>query len=132
MKLTSRLAVMLTLLAVTSEPVLALCEKSARIHPDKVPCMEGGYKNKGNSFWNPSWKAWARNLCSDKGKIVVKVDVKNAKDKTWHLKGSGKRKDSGYGRVRGVYYCEDISHPDTRPSGSSFYIPPFDWLPPVN
>ncbi|TGG93001.1 MAG: hypothetical protein ERJ67_05040 [Aphanocapsa feldmannii 277cV] len=76
--------------------------------------MEGGYKNKGNSFWNPRWEAWARNLCSDQGKIVVKVDVKNAKDKTWHLTGSGKREDSGYGRVRGVYYCKDLSDRDTR------------------
>ena len=75
--------------------------------------MEGGYKNKGNSFWNPSWEAWARNLCSDQGKIVVKVDVKNAKDKTWHLTGSEEREGSGYGRVRGVYYCKDLSHDDT-------------------
>ena len=77
--------------------------------------MGGGYKNKG-SLWNPRWEAWARNLCADQGKIVVKVDIKNAKDKTWHLKGSGKSKDSGYGRGRGVHYCKDLSHPDTQPS----------------
>ena len=130
MKLPMRLAVILTLLAVTGGPVLASCEKNKRIHPEKVPCMEGGYKNKSNSFWNPRWEAWARNLCSDRGKIVVKVDVKNGKDKTWYLTGS-ERKDSGYGRVRGVYYCKDLSHPDTRPSSSSFNISSPDWLPPI-
>ena len=84
--------------------------------------MEGGYKNKGNSFWNPKWYAWARNLCSDKGKIVVKVDVKNAKDKTWHLNGSRKRKGSGNGHMRGVYYCKDLSHSDTKPPYSDYSI----------
>ena len=115
MKLASRLAAVLTLLAVTGGPVLASCGRSKRIDPDKVSCMKGGYKNKGNSVWSPRYEAWAQNLCSDKGKIVVKVDVKHRKDKTWHLNGSGKRKGKGKGHVRGVYYCKDLSHSDTKP-----------------
>ena len=121
-----RLAVVLMLLAATSGPVLASCGKSQRIRPSEAPCMEGGYKNKGNSFWNPRWEAWARNLCSDQGKIVVKVDVKNAKDKTWHLTGSGKRKDRGKGRVRGIYYCRDLSNSDSSSGGGSGWY----WNPP--
>ena len=116
MKLASRLAVVLTLLAVTGGPVLASCGKSKRLHPDRVPCMKGGYENTGNSFWTQKWHAWAQNFCSDKGKIVVKVDVKRMRDRTWYMKGPGKRKAYGGGtHVRGVYYCKDLSHPDTQP-----------------
>ena len=54
--------------------------------------MEAGYKNKCHSVWSPRWQACAGNLCSDQAKIVVKVDVKNAKDKTWHLNDPGKER----------------------------------------
>ena len=108
MKLPMRLALVLTLLAVTGGPVLASCEKSKRIDFRKVDCMEGGYKNKGSLFWR-HWEAWARNLCSDKGKIVAKADVQTYKDKKLYLTGSGKKKSRGYGHMRGLYFCTDLS-----------------------
>ena len=76
--------------------------------------MEGGYKNTGNSFWSPRYKAWARNLCSDKGKIVVKLDIKNRKDRTLHLSSSENKTWKGAGHLRGIYYCKDLSDRDTR------------------
>ena len=121
MKLSLKVVVLLALLtaATAAGPAVANppggCARDYRLKPQYVPCMDGGYKNKGNSFWSPRWEAWARNLCSDKGKIVAKVDVKNAEDKTWHITNSNKREDSGYGRVRGIYYCLDISDDDTQP-----------------
>ena len=47
--------------------------------------MEGGYKNKGNRHWFPRYEAWARNTCKEEAKIVVKLDIKDRRDKTFDL-----------------------------------------------
>ena len=53
--------------------------------------MEGGYKNKGNRHWFPRYEAWARNTCKEEAKIVVKLDIKNRRDKTFDLTHLKKR-----------------------------------------
>ena len=109
MKLPIKLAAVLILLTSTAGPVLAACEGSQRVRPENARCMEGGYKNSGDPVWNPSYKAWARNLCSHKGKMVVKLDIKFRKDKTLYLTGFGKKRMNGKGHLRGIYYCKDLS-----------------------
>ena len=110
MKLPIKLAAVLILLTSTAGPVLAACEGSQRVRPENAPCMKGGYKNKGNRHWFPRYKAWATNLCSHKGKMVVKLDIKDRRDRTLYLSGSKKKTWTGDGHLRGIYYCKDLSH----------------------
>ncbi|TGG90275.1 MAG: hypothetical protein ERJ67_11105 [Aphanocapsa feldmannii 277cV] len=124
MKLPIKLAAVLILLTSTAGPVLAACERSQRVRPENAPCMKGGYKNKGNRHWFPKHEAWATNLCSDKGKMVVKLDIKDRKDRTLHVSSSKKKKWKGKGHLRGIYYCKDLSH-----KGWTFNFDTPDWFP---
>ena len=111
MKLPIRFAVVLLLLTATSGPALAACGKNQRIHPSLVPCLDASYDNDGTLY--PRWKARARNLCSKKGKIVVKVVLKKAKNIVMTLKNSSTKIRTGPGYTKGVYYCKDLSDPAT-------------------
>ena len=106
---------LLSLLMATTGPVLAACGKSQRLDPKDVPCMDSGYKNEGYRHWNPKYYAWAKNLCTDKGRIVAKVDIASRKDLTWHIRPGKTRERKGDGYIRGIYYCKDISNPETKP-----------------
>ena len=110
MKLPIKLAAVLILLTSTAGPVLAACERSQRVRPENARCMKGGYKNMGNRHWFPKYKASATNLCSHKGKMVVKLDIKDRKDRTLYLSGSKEKTWTGGGHLRGIYYCKDLSH----------------------
>ena len=111
MKLPIRFSVVLLLLAATSGPALAACGESKRIHASRVPCLDAGYTNHGTVY--PRWRAWARNQCSTRGKIVAKVVFENAKSIQWTLNNSAKQYRSGPGYTKGVYYCKDLSDPAT-------------------
>ena len=84
------------------------CEGSNRIDHDAADCLDADWDNSTN--WLSHGKVWARSQCSDSGTVVAKVDIKNAKDKTWHLNDDSKRSSgTGIYNVRNVYCCADLS-----------------------
>ena len=83
----------------------ASCTGSNRISHGSAECLHGWWDN--NSWPNDS-KFGAQNLCPDWGKVVAKVDIEAASDRTWHLDDGDKRRGSTSNRVRGVYCCKDL------------------------
>ena len=99
-------AVTAALAAVLSGQADAACGSSQRVSHDDVDCLDAEWHNKS---WGKA-TVKARNLCSNLGKVVAKVDRKSGSDYTWHLSSGDWRdeKDSHY-HVRGVYCCKDLS-----------------------
>ena len=84
------------------------CEGGDRIDHEDADCLDADWNNSTN--WLSHGKVWARNECSSQGTVVAKVDIKDAKDKTWNLTNANK-KSSGTGifNTRNVYCCSDLS-----------------------
>ena len=88
------------------------CKISKRIDSKDADCLEAGYTNSypWYYFGFAKGKAWARNKCSRKGGIMVKVDRgQGALDWAWRLDGGNKKSKTGTGRINGVYCCTDRS-----------------------
>ena len=94
----------------------AACESIKRIPLDQVNCLEASYKNSsGATFWGHSVKkskATARNKCSERGTMVVKVNRKYDTDWTWHLSDNKERTRKGSSQIHGIYCCMDLSDDD--------------------
>ena len=99
-------AVTAALAAVLSGQADAACGSSQRVSHDDVDCLDAEWHNK------PLGRATvkARNLCSNLGKVVAKVDRKIGSDYTWHLSsGDWRDEKASHYHVRGVYCCKDLS-----------------------
>ena len=84
----------------------AACGKSKRINHTQADCLEADWSNKD---FPVKGKAHARNLCSEHGKIVVKIDRQVGNDWTWYLADGDKRSDSGAYSIREISCCSDLS-----------------------
>ena len=84
----------------------ASCGKSQRINHTQVDCLEADWSNKN---FPVKGKASARNLCSEHGKVVVKVDRQFGSDWIWHLTDGDKKKDNGGHKIREISCCSDLS-----------------------
>ena len=94
----------------------AACEVFRRIPLDEVNCLEASYKNSsGPTFWGHSLKkskATARNKCSERGTMVVKINREYDTDWTWHLSNDKQKTRKGNAQIRGIYCCPDLSDDD--------------------
>ena len=83
----------------------ASCTGSNRVARSNAECLSGWWDNNN---WPSNSTFGARNLCPDWGKVVAKVDIKNAGDKTWYLSGGNARRGSTSHTVRNIYCCQDL------------------------
>ena len=83
----------------------ASCTGSDRVSRDNAECLSGWWDN---NTWPKNSTFGAQNLCSDWGKVVAKVDISGASDRTWHLADGGKRRGSTSNSVRNIYCCQDL------------------------
>ena len=83
----------------------AACEKSRRISHRDAECLSAEWNNRG-VFKKNSYRV--RNMCPDYGKVVAKVDLKMARDRTLHLNdGSARTGRTGH-RIGSISCCPDI------------------------
>ena len=96
------LAVALILLpASTAE---ASCSTGNRVDHRDAECLSASWKNRGVLKKSPYH---VRNMCPEYGKVVAKVDLKSAKDRTLHLDDRSRRDGTTIHRIRGISCCSD-------------------------
>ena len=93
------------LIMVVAGTAYASCTGSNRIDRDDAECLSGWWDN---NSWPKKSTFGAQNLCPDWGKVVAKVDIKDAGDRTWHLADGDKRRSSTSNTVRDIYCCQDL------------------------
>ena len=97
------LAVALILLpAITAE---ASCSTGNRVDHRDAECLSASWKNRGVLKKSPYH---VRNMCPEYGKVVAKVDLKSAMDRTLHLDDGSQRDGTTIHRIRGISCCSDI------------------------
>lgn len=96
---------------VTAGASHASCTGSNRVGLSEAACLDGGHENTCQSRifgacvdWASSH--WAESQCIDK--VVAKVDISGATDRTWHLNNFARRSGEHYNKTRGVYCCNDL------------------------
>ncbi len=97
------LAVALALLATSAAE--ASCGGANRVDPGDAECLSAWWKNRGLLRKSPYH---ARNLCSEYGKVVAKVDLVSASDRTLHLGDDLPRDGDTRHRIRGISCCADM------------------------
>ncbi len=102
-------ASVLCLCLVASGTSYANCGSSQRVSLASSGCLDGDWDNDTSRWGIKSSDFWARNLCSSWGKVVAKIDIKSASDKTWHLTNSNKRTGDANNHVRSIKCCSDLS-----------------------
>ena len=93
------------LIMVVAGTAYASCTGSNRIDRDDAECLSGWWDN---NSWPKKSTFGAQNLCPNWGKVVAKVDIKDAGDRTWHLANGDKRRGSTSNTVRDIYCCKDL------------------------
>ena len=104
-QLPAALALAVVILALPAVPADAACGDSERISHRNSECLEAWWKNKG-AFRKS--KFHVRNMCPDYGRVVAKVDLKNAADRTLHLDDGNRRNSSTSHRIRWISCCSDL------------------------
>ena len=97
------LAVALILLPATTAD--ASCSAGNRVDYRDAECLSAWWKNRGLLKKSPYH---VRNMCPEYGKVVAKVDLKSAMDRTLHLNDGLPRDGDTRHRIRGVSCCSDI------------------------
>ena len=96
------LAAALMLLPATTAD--ASCSAGNRVDHRDSECLSAWWKNRGvlkkSSFH-------VRNMCPEYGKVVAKVDLKSAMDRTLHLNDGLPRDGDTRHRIRGISCCSD-------------------------
>ncbi len=84
------------------------CGNSYRTYHGDAECLEGWWRN---SRWpdRPTTSYSARNLCSEYGKVVAKIDRKGIVDTQWTLKNGDKKTGGSTAKVQNIWCCTDLS-----------------------
>lgn len=93
------------LLPLLGSEAFASCTGSNRIWHNSAECLVAEWESK--SWPQTSWFR-VSSTCSSFGKVVAKVDIKNASDRTLHLTNSNNRDGSTSNPIRGIYCCKDV------------------------
>ena len=89
----------------------AACGSSQRTSHSSAQCLDAGWTNSTRGWLRQKRTSiWAENECASWGKVVAKVDLKSASDKTWHLNNSSRRTGSANAHTRSISCCKDLSH----------------------
>lgn len=86
----------------------ASCGSSQRVKSSSAECLGARWSNRGN-WVDPSSEFYASSSCSSYGKVVAKVDLKSASDRTWHLTNAHLKQGTANAHVRQIYCCKDLS-----------------------
>ena len=101
-------ALIATVVVFISATIYAACGSDDRESRSDSECLSGRYSNSGSVSWNPSGEAWATNECPMRGKVVAKIDRRDASDWTWHLTDDTERHRSGNAHIRDIKCCSDL------------------------
>ena len=99
-------AALLTLSLAIPRGAQAACESSKRISHRDSNCLTASWTNR---HWPNSTEFRVKSECASYGKVVVKIDLKNAADFTWHLNTDTTLHRKGFFRVREISCCSDLS-----------------------
>ena len=105
---TAVLALALLALALMLTPATtanASCSSGDRVNHRDAECLSASWKNRGVFRKSPYH---VQNMCPDYGKVVAKVDLKSAMDRTLHLNDGIRRDGTTSHRIRGISCCSDI------------------------
>ena len=95
-------AAFMLLPATTAE---ASCSTGNRVDHRDAECLSAWWKNRGLLKKSPYH---VRNMCPEYGKVVAKVDLRSARDRTIHLTDGLPRDGDTRHRIRGISCCSDI------------------------
>ena len=94
-------AALMSLPAATAD---ASCSAGNRVDHRNAECLSAWWKNRGPFRKSPYY---VRNMCPEYGKVVAKVDLRSAGDRTLHLAdGFPREGDTGH-RIQGISCCSD-------------------------
>ncbi len=82
----------------------ASCSARNRVDYRNAECLSAWWKNRGLFRKSPYY---VRNMCPEYGKVVAKVDLKSAGDRTLHLADGLPREGDTRHRIRGISCCSD-------------------------
>lgn len=94
----------LVLLATTVE---AACGVRDRVSHRDSECLQAWWDNKNNKYEYNTYHV--RNMCSELGRVVAKVDLREARDRTPYLDNSQWRIGYTDNRIDWIYCCSDLS-----------------------
>ena len=81
------------------------CSPGDRVDHKDAECLSASWKNRGVLKKSPYH---VRNMCPEYGKVVAKVDLVSAMDRTLHLDDGSRRDGTTIHRIRGISCCSDI------------------------
>ena len=102
-------ALVLPLSLAVPEASHAACESNKRTSHSSAQCLDAGWSNRTRSWGRKRTNMWAENECASWGKVVAKVDIAAASDKTWHLTTGNRRTGSANAHTRQISCCKDLS-----------------------
>ncbi len=94
-------------LVLSAAAVEAACGVRDRVSHEDAQCLSAWWHN--TSSVNLDNKYGVRNMCSDLGRVVVKIDIRHDMDRTLHLYNGYERTAYVDGRIRGIHCCSDLS-----------------------
>lgn len=100
-------ALALAVLVLSAAAAEAACGVRDRVSHEDAQCLSAWWHN--TSSVNLDSKYGVRNMCSDLGRVVVKIDMRHDMDRTLHLYNGYERTAYVDGRIRGIHCCSDLS-----------------------
>ena len=95
----------MVLSVLAASQVDAACTGGNRISYRSAECLDADWENTGYMFGS---SFSARNRCAAYGRVVAKIDLKSANDKTWYLDNGDKRSGESHAKVRWIHCCRDL------------------------
>ena len=99
-------ALAVAVLALLAIPAEAACEKGKRVSHRDAECLSAGQGNRAASKLN---SFHVQNMCPAYGRVVARVDLRDARDRTLTLDDGARRDDSTIHRIEGISCCSDSS-----------------------
>ena len=105
-----------------SAAVHASCTGSNRVSLDNASCLFGDWENTCHSrifggcvSWGSTYWVQANVDCiQGTDKVVAKIDISGATDRTWHQTDFNVRTGSSNHKTNGVYCCSDLGRCTTQ------------------
>ena len=96
------------LVAAYADQVHASCNISDRIKHGDADCLSASWNNNHNWLNHGKWKI--KSECSNYGRVVAKIDIKDTWDETITLyNDSWKKGDTDLYNINYIYCCADLS-----------------------